>query len=128
MTDLTIKETANTPAITFDSKNNVWSVSGRSYHRSSASVYDPLLKWVEKIEKSPVDHCSFNFRIELMNTSSSKVLLEVLKRLKSVFEQNNGSLSVRWYYDQDDDDMKETGEIMMSYSELPFEFVLVPAD
>ena len=43
-------------------------------------------------------------QLEYFNTSSSKCLLDLFKKLEAL-----DSLSVHWYFDSDDEDMLEAG-------------------
>lgn len=60
--------------------------------------------------------------MEYFNTSSSKCLYDILKEIKYLSDQGK-EVNVRWYYEQDDEDMMEAGEDYSDLLDLPFVFV-----
>jgi hypothetical protein len=123
MTDIKIKETDNTPSVTFDAERNEWNITGRSYPKEAAPFYGPLFDWISAYEHNPNQVCVFNFRLEFLNTNSSKVFLDFFIRLRKILKDEIDKLQVTWYYDSDDEDIKETGETLMFITKVPFEFV-----
>ena len=63
-----------------------------------------------------------NVQLEYFNTSSSKCILDVFKKLESV---TGSEVSVKWYYEEDDEDMLEAGEDYEAIIDLPFEMIEV---
>ena len=63
-----------------------------------------------------------NVQLEYFNTSSSKCILDVFKKLESV---SGSEVSVKWYYEEDDEDMLEAGEDYEAIIDLPFEMIEV---
>ena len=60
--------------------------------------------------------------MEYFNTSSSKCILDVFKKLESI---SDSSVSVKWYYEEDDEDMLEAGEDYEAIIDLSFEMIEV---
>jgi len=60
-------------------------------------------------------------KLEYFNSSSAKYLLTILKKL-SHFYQNGTDIKVHWFYETDDEDMKEAGEQMSDIIKMPFKF------
>lgn len=123
MTDLFINETKNTPKLIFDSKLNEWEITGRSYPKEAAVFYSPLLDWLAKFEKTSDAGCGIKFKLEFFNTTSSKILIHLLIRLRVKKENGGTEPVIKWYYERDDEDMKETGESLMEISKLKFELI-----
>ncbi len=121
--DLLIPETKNTPKLFYKSSSNTWLISGRSYPKEAMVFYEPLLDWISQCELNSGGNCSFEFKLEFFNTCSSKVLLDALVRLRKLVERGKLNLSVKWYYEVDDEDMKDNGESLMELAQLPFELV-----
>ena len=61
-------------------------------------------------------------QLEYFNTSSSKCILDVFKKLESLA---GTEVSVKWYYEEDDEDMLEAGEDYEAIIDLPFEMIEV---
>ena len=61
-------------------------------------------------------------QLEYFNTSSSKCILDVFKKLETL---SGTEVSVKWYYEEDDEDMLEAGEDYEAIIDLPFEMIEV---
>lgn len=118
MGPLHIAATAKTPEITFHAEEHRLVLSGRSIPENAVDFYRPVLEWSQGIS------ADFNLvvqvQLEYFNTSSSKCLLDLFKRL-----ENSDSLEVQWYFDADDEDMLEAGEDYDHIVSVPFKFVEV---
>lgn len=118
------KGTSSTPTVILDPKNNKFEISGKSLPEDVSSFYDPILKWIDEYAQSPNDETIFDFKLLYYNTASSKLLYEIMVKLKTELADEGHEVLVRWHYDEDDEDMEEAGE---EYSEvvedLPFELV-----
>ena len=53
---------------------------------------------------------------------SSKCILDVFKKLESV---SGSEITVKWHYEEDDEDMLEAGEDYEAIIDLPFEMIEV---
>ena len=63
-------------------------------------------------------------RLEYFNTSSSKCILDVFKKLEKL--KNTGAdVHVNWYFETDDEDMEEAGEDYQAIVDLPFSIIEV---
>ena len=58
-------------------------------------------------------------KLEYFNTSSSKCLMDMLKRV----EASKCDAEVYWYYEEEDEDMEEAGEDYAAIIQLPFKLV-----
>lgn len=67
---------------------------------------------------------ALNFNLEYLNTSSSKYLLNMLKRFEKL-NKNGKTVEVKWNYESDDDDIKEAGEDFNLMIDVPFTFSAV---
>lgn len=61
------------------------------------------------------------FDFVYFNTSTSKCLYEILKKAKS-YQIAGNEVDINWFYEEDDDDMKEVGEDFADLLDLPFHF------
>jgi SiaC family regulatory phosphoprotein len=117
MKSLQIEATATTPSIIFDSEKNVFEIAGRSVADNPSGVYLPALQWLSNYERDPRPATLVAIKLEYFNTASSKALLDLLSALS--FIRNT---KVIWYYQEDDEDMKEAGEEFFELVNIPFEF------
>ncbi len=121
MDALRISGAARTPEIHFE-PTGVLKLAGRSIPENAVELYRPALEWVDEYVKSPAACTTLNMQLEYFNTSSSKVLLNLFKRLAELSE-SGATVEVKWYYAEDDEDMMEAGEDFRQIVKLPFELV-----
>ena len=67
--------------------------------------------------------CKFKINLDYINSSSSKYLLEILKRLNDFHKKGNNVL-VKWYFDEYDEDAEESGEEYQELLDLKFELIM----
>ena len=93
---------------------------GRSSPENSMQFYEPILSALSNdIQGDKVD---VRIKMEYFNTSSSKCIYDILKEVKRL-EAKGKKVMVRWYYDEDDEDMLEAGEDYSDLLDLPFKFI-----
>lgn len=119
---LEIEGTNITPSIKFDAENGVLDLKGRSIPENSLEFYQPIYNWLDSYIDSPKDKTVVNVHLDYFNTSSSKCILDILKRVDKL-DQNGKDVLVKWYYDENDEDMMESGEDYMDLLEAPFELI-----
>jgi hypothetical protein len=117
MKPLFIPGTATTPTVTLDAEKGIFEISGRSVADNPVEVYLPVIQWLTGYARDPRSSTLFVFKLEYFNTASSKVLLDTIQAL--FFIRN---AKVLWYYQEDDEDMKEAGEEFFELVNIPFEF------
>ncbi|MBN2487308.1 MAG: DUF1987 domain-containing protein [Bacteroidales bacterium] len=122
MEPLIIEGTQKTPAVEFNPVKGVLEIKGRSIPENSIEFYKPLVDWLEDYSASPASKTVVNVHLEYFNTSSSKCILDVFKKLESLHKSNN-VVEINWYYEEDDEDMLEAGEDYESIIRVPFKMI-----
>jgi hypothetical protein len=122
MEALSISGTAKTPSVSFDSSKGLLEVKGRSIPENSIEFYKPLVDWLDEYAASPLQLTKVNVQLEYFNTSSSKCILDVFKKLEAI-HKGNGEVVINWYYEEDDEDMLEAGEDYESIIRVPFKMI-----
>ncbi len=117
MKPLVIAGTPTTPTVTLDVEKGLFEITGRSVADEVSEVYTPIMQWLNSYAKDPRTTTVFVFKLEYFNTASSKALLDTISALS--FIKNT---KVLWYYQEDDEDMKEAGEEFFELVNIPFEF------
>ncbi|NQZ76808.1 MAG: DUF1987 domain-containing protein [Ekhidna sp.] len=120
MEPIKIYPTRNTPAVLLDPSKGVFKLFGRSSPENSIQFYEPLRSALSKDIVS--DKLDVRIKMEYFNTSSSKCIYDLLKEIKSL-EVNGKAVVVRWYYDEDDEDMLEAGEDYSDLLDMEFRFI-----
>jgi hypothetical protein len=124
MENLQIEGSAKTPSVNFNSESGVIELKGRSIPENSVEFYNPLNEWIEVYSKSPKTETTVEIKLEYFNTSSSKCILDLFKKLEAM----NGAhtkVKVNWYFEEDDEDMEEAGEDYQAIIGLPFNMIEV---
>jgi hypothetical protein len=124
METISIEATPKTPTITFDSGKGFLEIKGRSIPENALEFYKPLVEWVEKYADKPQTSTNVNIQLEYFNTSSSKCILDVFKKLEAI-KKGVSNVLINWYYEEDDEDMLEAGEDYQAIVNVPFKMVQV---
>jgi hypothetical protein len=119
-----IAGTDDTPSVILDADSNIFEIAGRSLPEDVAAFYNPILEWLDQYSQNPKPKTVFNFRLIYFNTASSKMLLDILMKLEDLHNSGKPAL-VKWYYPEDDEDMKEAGEEYADIVDVPFEQISV---
>jgi hypothetical protein len=122
MDPLSIKGTKKTPTIISDLEQGIIDIRGRSHPENANAFYKPILDWVDEYVKNPVNKTTVNLELEYFNTTSSKCILSLLRKLESSRDSTR-DIIVNWYYEKDDLDERETGEFYEKMTELSFNFI-----
>ncbi len=122
MEHLKIEGTKQSPLVDFNAELGKLELSGRSIPENSFEFYNPLLEWLGEYAKNPKEETVLKVYLEYFNTSSSKYILEVLKKLKEVLKVDGVQVKVDWCYDEDDEEMMETGEDYEDVTGLEFDY------
>ncbi len=121
---LAIEPTDITPLINLDAEEGQIELRGRSIPENSLEFYQPVYKWLDEYVESPKDKTIVNVQLDYFNTSSSKCILDILKKIDRLDEMGKDVL-VKWYYDENDEDMMEAGEDYSDLLEVPFEIIVM---
>ena len=97
------------PTVFFNAETGVCELKGESYLEKTAEFYDGLLNWLDEYITVANKPITFNFKLTYFNTSSSKRILYILLKLKE-YQDNGGTITINWYYHEDDTDMEEDVE------------------
>jgi hypothetical protein len=124
MENLIIEGTSKTPNVLFNATDGMLNINGRSIPENSIEFYKPLVDWLEDYSQNPGESTVVKIQLEYFNTSSSKCILDVFKKLENIHKVNNNVL-INWYYEEDDEDMLEAGEDYESIIKVPFKMVQI---
>lgn len=122
MESLIIDGTTKTPDVNFNAEKGLLEVKGRSIPENSIEFYKPLVDWLEEYAQNPLSKTQVNVHLEYFNTSSSKCILDVFKKLEAI-HKNKYDVQINWYYEEDDEDMLEAGEDYESIIRVPFKMI-----
>lgn len=121
MDNLTIEGSAKTPTVEFKASGELL-IKGRSIPENSIEFYKPLIDWIGNYGGTPQGTTEVNIQLEYFNTSSSKCILDVFKKLETL---SGTEVKINWYYEEDDEDMLEAGEDYQAIIDIPFKMIEV---
>lgn len=121
MEKIVIPKSKSSPEVIMDYENGLLEIIGESYPENSLGFYKPVYDWLNKCIQDKIQ-IKVNFKLNYFNTSSSKCVIDILDSLDKYYS-NSGIVEINWYYEEDDDDMKETGEEFSSDLKAPFQLV-----
>ena len=122
METLVIIESNLTPSISFDAEQGILDLKGRSIPENSLEFYQPVYEWLDAYVENPNSKTVVNVQFDYFNTSSSKCILDILKRIDKI-EAKGHDVLIKWYYDESDEDMMEAGEDYGDLLDAPFELL-----
>lgn len=118
-----LESTKRTPEIILDPTGAI-SFCGRSITENAVEFFGPVKNWVEGYLQDPQPETVVNIKLEYFNSSSARMILDILQELLNV-GKNGGRLVINWYYEEGDDDILERGEYYASILDINFNFTKV---
>ena len=119
-----LKPTTKTPSINFDIEKGIFEITGRSIPENSIDFYKPVLDWLDQYIQQPNDQTTLEIKLEYFNTSSSKCLVDIFRRFEAL-KKNGASAKIKWYYEEEDEDMHESGEDFKGIIKIPLELIRI---
>lgn len=102
----TEKETPYIPNVNFDAKTGNCVIEGESFMDNTFEFYNPLIEWIIKYTEEIDMALTLKIRLTYFNTSTSRILLELLEVLRD-YEESGGAVEVNWFCSEDDPDMRD---------------------
>jgi hypothetical protein len=102
-----------TPQAVFDLKNGTLDLDGKIVAENPIDFFDRLNRWTEEFAANRgTQTLTVGLRLDYFNTVASKLLSKFFIKLIAL------DATINWYYEKDDDEIKEAGEdykIMLNY-------------
>ncbi|TAF32774.1 MAG: DUF1987 domain-containing protein [Cytophagales bacterium] len=118
MENFFLEGSTKTPELRFNAETGSFLIEGRSIPENSVEYYKPLFEWLDAYILSPKQKSTLEVKLEYFNTSSSKCLVEIFRKLEKV--QSSGyDVQINWFYEEDDEDMQESGEDFQEIIDIP---------
>lgn len=120
MENLHFEPTHNTPLVECDATKNTITIQGESRPENVRAFYANVFTWIDTYEKSLFYLSSLstnekiitlNFKLDYFNSSSLKIFMDLINRLHTMSNNvHHVKLIINWFYDEDDDDMLDSGK------------------
>ena len=110
MDDLILPATQYTPEIHFEYSRHRLLIGGESYPENTSEFYTPVFKSLKVyLDDLDGEEVTVILRMRYFNSSSSKILMNFFDLLEMA-GRNNNTITVNWYYRQNDTDAMEFGQ------------------
>lgn len=119
---LALSKTIDTPEVHFDHEKGLFRIEGESYPENAMEFYRPVLESLNTFVETAELPLKIDFKMMYFNSSSSKCLLDIFDLLEE-YSTSGKKVMVYWYYQEDDEDIRESGEDFAE--DLGLEFNLV---
>lgn len=120
MNNLQIEPKFNTPSIDFNAGSGYLLMKGRSIPEDPESFFYPILTWLDEYFKETEQESVLEFRLEYVNSGSSKYILELLRRLHKLVHGGK-KVKIIWCFETDDESIEDLGEHYKHTIDLPIE-------
>ena len=122
MDTIRIEKTNNTPSVYIDENNMLCRIEGSSYPEDAHEIYQHVLDWLDRIQSSSSSQVIVEFDYDFLNSISHKKVWQILQQLKQ-FHNKGKSVKVKWFFEENDEDIMEAGEDLSELMNIPFELV-----
>lgn len=112
----------NKPMLDFNGDTGIFLISGVSNPENSHEFYTPIIHWLDDFVMSKPKDITLEVRLDYFSTSSSKMILEILKRFE-LMAKNGTKVKIKWYYFEDDEDLSEAGRQYAELISIPIEVI-----
>jgi len=119
METLLIEPGPKTPHILLDEAGYI-ELKGKSIPENSVQFYKQVFDWLDNYAANPKESTKVLVQLEYFNTSSSKCILDIFRIMESIHNSGRSKVSIAWLYDEEDEDMMETGEDYQTIVKIPF--------
>jgi len=117
---LNIEQTKNTPEI--NCEYGLITIVGNSILENPISFFKPLHDWADEYLLAPALTTTVTLKFHYINTSSVQSIFDLLKLLREKIPSSSDTLIVNFYFEFDDPELLEVGEIMAGRLKLDFNF------
>jgi hypothetical protein len=114
---LMLEATQDTPKVMLNKRDGIFQLTGRSILEDPSAFYDPIVEWLTDYAPQPNPSTVFTFKMNYFNSSTSKVIYDMLHVLKEI-----KGVQVEWCYQNGDDDILDAGKEFEEELEIPFNF------
>jgi hypothetical protein len=120
--EIHILPTKNTPEFIFSSEGMI-KIRGRGLFQKETEVTEQLGNWIDEYVTNPAEITYVILAFEYLNSSSTIIIVSILRKLSQGILQSE-KLVIKWYYEEDDEDILERGEYISLTFNIPIIFIL----
>ena len=115
------------PAIDFNNQSKLFKITGNSYPENCEKIFEPVKIFLDNYNIEENKELNIYFHFNLINSTSTVYVAQMVVKVADLVKKGL-KVSVRWCYDQYDEELLDLGEKMASISKLPIEFIPIMED
>lgn len=123
MNPLIRTSTRCTPFINIDYDQASIKIIGKSINANPSEFYEGLSQKLNQIQTTTKDVITITFRIDAMDMQGGHYLLDFVKKVKALCQGKK--LKVNWFYDKNNEVMREIGEDYESILDINFNYFTI---
>ena len=124
MEKLFIPPTDTTPYVALVADDGIMEIRGVCYTEDALDFFQPIFDWLDAYGNSPFDPTILNLELPYFNTSTAKCIYDLLMRFSNLYEQGI-NVVINWYYDVEDEGLREEIDNFAEISAVPFNILEV---
>ena len=121
MKELTIEQTKDSLGVKCSPKGKI-EMEGNSILANANKFFSPIIEWVDEYIKDPQKQTEITLKFNYVDTASVQGVFDVLKRFREIPDYED-KVVVNWYFEFDDPELLEVGEIMEGRLKIKFNYV-----
>jgi len=128
---LIIENTPISPYVSFNPNDGIFEISGYSRPEDGKKFFYPLIEFINNyqqviesrhnIKSIKSDNLLFIFKFRYINSASTKFICEFLFQVLK-FKNIGVSFTIKWFYENNDEEMRELGEDISDIIDYPLCF------
>jgi hypothetical protein len=111
----TIAQTKTTPFAEF--RDGYILVMGKSFPFEKPEIFDTIRERLKIYFKKPEKNTCIDFKLSVVNAVSKRYIIDTFKLLEQIHSRGS-AMEINWFYQKDNDDIKEFGEICKSHFKI----------
>ena len=120
MDKLVINKTFSTPQVNFDAESGLLEIEGQLIPEDPENFFLQIVNWIDNFNPDKNSKTLVRFKLSYYNTSSTKRILNILKKFDDLF-QKGSDIKIIWEYEEGDEDTMQDGEDYKSFLKVPCE-------
>ncbi len=97
-------------------------LSGNSILSDPRKFFKPIVEWVEQYIQDPQEKTTVDLKLEYVDTASVQSVFDIMRMFKPL-QENEKEVEVNFYFEFDDPELLELGEIMEGRLGIKFNFI-----
>ena len=104
------ERTGSAPYVLINEDKNYMKIEGESFHENVIVFFHDVNDWLNKYLESDFENFTFDCEMKYFNSSTAKLLFNMLLSMDDCATINGKSITVNWIVSEDNDIIIECGE------------------